>query len=140
MRRTWCWKCLFLHKKLVKNFLFFIRCFSKNYAFPVIYNGYVHHTYFKDHLLSGKLTAMETEAKQKTLQRLQEIGSAYAVDSDSLFLQEGQLAGEIHKLAKEHAVDLIVVGTHGKLSDSTANAVLHGADCDTLSVRIQPWY
>ena len=97
----------------------------------------VHHTYFKGHSLSDKLKAMETEAKQKTLLRLQELGSAYTVDSDNLFLQEGQLAAEIHKLAKEQAADLIVVGTHGKLSDSTANTVLHGADCDVLSVRIQ---
>jgi hypothetical protein len=34
-------KMPFLHKKPVKNFLFFIAFFSKNFfAFPVIYTGY----------------------------------------------------------------------------------------------------
>ncbi|MBK8181540.1 MAG: universal stress protein [Candidatus Competibacteraceae bacterium] len=43
--------------------------------------------------------------------------------------------------AKEHKADLIVVGSHGRhglalLLGSTANAVLHGAPCDVLAVRI----
>jgi universal stress protein A len=43
--------------------------------------------------------------------------------------------------AREHGVDLIVVGSHGRhglalLLGSTANAVLHGAPCDVLAVRI----
>ncbi len=43
--------------------------------------------------------------------------------------------------AKERGVDLIVVGSHGRhglalLLGSTANAVLHGAPCDVLAVRI----
>jgi universal stress protein A len=44
--------------------------------------------------------------------------------------------------AQEHGVDLIVVGSHGRhglalLLGSTANAVLHGAQCDVLAVRIR---
>ena len=44
--------------------------------------------------------------------------------------------------AREHGVDLIVVGSHGRhglalLLGSTANAVLHGAPCDVLAVRIR---
>ncbi len=43
--------------------------------------------------------------------------------------------------AREHGADLIVVGSHGRhglalLLGSTANAVLHGAPCDVLAVRI----
>ena len=43
--------------------------------------------------------------------------------------------------AREGGVDLIVVGSHGRhglalLLGSTANAVLHGAPCDVLAVRI----
>ncbi|MDQ5908851.1 MAG: universal stress protein [Pseudomonadota bacterium] len=43
--------------------------------------------------------------------------------------------------AKDHHIDLIVVGSHGRhglalLLGSTANAVLHGAPCDVLAVRI----
>ena len=44
--------------------------------------------------------------------------------------------------AKEHGADLIVVGSHGRhglalVLGSTANAVLHGAPCDVLAVRIR---
>jgi len=44
--------------------------------------------------------------------------------------------------AQEHHADLIVVGSHGRhglalLLGSTANAVLHGAPCDVLAVRIR---
>lgn len=44
--------------------------------------------------------------------------------------------------AKALSADLIVVGSHGRhgvrlLLGSTANAVLHGADCDVLAVRLQ---
>ncbi len=44
--------------------------------------------------------------------------------------------------AREHKADLIVVGSHGRhglalLLGSTANAVLHGAQCDVLAVRIR---
>lgn len=47
----------------------------------------------------------------------------------------------ILEAAREHQVDLIVVGSHGRhglalLLGSTANAVLHGAPCDVLAVRI----
>ena len=43
--------------------------------------------------------------------------------------------------ARECGADLIVVGSHGRhglalLLGSTANAVLHGAPCDVLAVRI----
>ena len=42
---------------------------------------------------------------------------------------------------QEHGADLIVVGSHGRhglalLLGSTANAILHGAPCDVLAVRI----
>ena len=49
---------------------------------------------------------------------------------------------EIVRLAKEEAVDLIVVGSHGRRGlgeylGSTAHGVIHGAKCDVLVVRSQ---
>ena len=43
--------------------------------------------------------------------------------------------------ARDHHIDLIVVGSHGRhglalLLGSTANAVLHSAPCDVLAVRL----
>jgi universal stress protein A len=48
---------------------------------------------------------------------------------------------EVVRVAKENAVDLIVVGSHGKhglqlLLGSTANGILHLAPCDVLAVRV----
>ena len=44
--------------------------------------------------------------------------------------------------ARDHHIDLIVVGSHGRhglalLLGSTANDVLHGAPCDVLAVRLK---
>lgn len=54
----------------------------------------------------------------------------------------GRPATEVHALAREQNVDLIVVGSHGRsglqlLLGSTANSVLHGARCDVLAVRVR---
>ena len=44
--------------------------------------------------------------------------------------------------ARDHHIDLIVVGSHGRhglalLLGSTANDLLHGAPCDVLAVRLK---
>ncbi|MEH6444158.1 MAG: universal stress protein [Oceanospirillaceae bacterium] len=53
----------------------------------------------------------------------------------------GHTESEIHRVAEEKSIDLIVVGSHGRhglalLLGSTANGVLHGAPCDVLAVRV----
>jgi len=53
----------------------------------------------------------------------------------------GQTESEIHRLADDYDIDLVIVGSHGRhglalLLGSTANGVLHGAKCDVLAVRI----
>jgi universal stress protein A len=53
----------------------------------------------------------------------------------------GHPAQEMHNMAKNDEVDLIVVGSHGRhglalIFGSTSNSVLHGASCDVLAVRI----
>lgn len=67
--------------------------------------------------------------------------SRYDIDDEALLVAHGNTAAEIHRLADEGDVDLIVVGTHGKhgvelVAGSSANAVLHGANCDSLAVKI----
>jgi len=56
-------------------------------------------------------------------------------------VEEGPVKSEILRVAKENDINLIVIGSHGRhgiglLLGSTANAVLHGALCDVLSVRV----
>ena len=56
-------------------------------------------------------------------------------------VEMGSTKGEIIRAANAIKADLIVVGSHGRhglalLLGSTANAVLHGAPCDVLAVRV----
>jgi universal stress protein A len=58
------------------------------------------------------------------------------------WVEMGSTKQEILRVAKEQKIDLIVIGSHGRhglsrLLGSTANAILHGAPCDVLSVRIR---
>lgn len=59
-----------------------------------------------------------------------------------LLVVTGHTETEIHRIADENEVDLVIVGSHGRhglalLLGSTANGVLHGANCDVLAVRVQ---
>jgi universal stress protein A len=74
-------------------------------------------------------------------EQLEALGSKFNIDADDLHSMSGGTAGTIHDLANKIGADLIVVGTHGKrgmelIRGSTANSVLHGAQCDALSVRV----
>ena len=79
---------------------------------------------------------------KRARQRLQELAEALSVDKSECFVSQGSTRREILHLAVEQNVDLIVIGSHGRegiqrLLGSTANAVLHGAPCDVLAVRIK---
>lgn len=57
------------------------------------------------------------------------------------YLQVDSVKQAIVDLTKKLKVDLLVVGSHGKhgaqlLLGSTANAILHAAQCDVLAVRV----
>lgn len=58
------------------------------------------------------------------------------------WVEMGSTKTEILRIAEVQGADLIVIGSHGRhglgrLLGSTANAVLHGALCDVLAVRIR---
>jgi universal stress protein A len=84
----------------------------------------------------------EQELVEQTRQRLQQLGEKLGIDQSDCFVPQGSTRQEILQLAKEQNVDLIVIGSHGRqgiqrLLGSTANAVLHGAPCDVLAVRVK---
>jgi len=63
------------------------------------------------------------------------------IDVDKQHITLGSSKIEITRIAEEIGADLIVVGSHGKygianLLGSTANAVIHNAKCDVLTVRM----
>lgn len=84
---------------------------------------------------------LEAQLGEELKQKLTALGKDFGVPSDCQHILNGSPAHEIHRFAKDNAIELIVIGTHGQkglqlLLGSTANAVLHGAGCDVLSVRI----
>lgn len=71
-----------------------------------------------------------------------DLGGVFDVPADRQHVVAGRATGEIHREAEAGEVDLIVVGSHGRhglglLLGSTANGVLHGANCDVLAVRVR---
>ena len=74
--------------------------------------------------------------------KLAKLAEQLNVSENRTWLEMGSPKQEIIRVAKENHVDLIVIGSHGRhglalLLGSTANAVLHHAQCDVLAVRLQ---
>ena len=88
------------------------------------------------------LSQLQQQQFDQAKERLERLIAKYPqLHKDYCHLNYGQPRQEIHALAKAQKCDLIVVGSHGRhglalLLGSTANAVLHGAPCDVLAVRI----
>ena len=81
-------------------------------------------------------------------ERLGHLADSYGIADEDVFEVAGNVAHRIHDLARDIGADLIVIGTHGKhglqlltgrgaSAPSKANAVLHGAQCDVLAVRVR---
>jgi universal stress protein A len=85
---------------------------------------------------------IDQELMKQAKQRLEKLAKNIGVDKSECFVSQGSTRREILRLAKELNTNLIVIGSHGRegiqrLLGSTANAVLHGAPCDVLAVRIK---
>ena len=85
---------------------------------------------------------IDRELIELARQGLQTLAEELGVDKAECFVSQGSTRREILRLAEERNIDLIVIGSHGRegiqgLLGSTANAVLHGAPCDVLAVRIK---
>lgn len=90
---------------------------------------------------SSQMATLEEQAVSHAHEQLQKIGSELNVPAERIFVPVGAASREIHHLVETEEMDLIVIGSHGRhglglLLGSTANAVLHGAQCDVLAVRV----
>ena len=86
-------------------------------------------------------SGIQEEIQQQAHTQLTKFGEKFSVSDEKQHIVLGRPEVEIHALADELGVDLIVVGSHGRyglalLMGSTANGVLHGASCDVLAVRV----
>lgn len=88
------------------------------------------------------LPNIEVDIQHKAKQKMTELQQQLGLEDAQTTVSIGQPKHEILAAAKLHQADLIVIGSHSRgalsslLLGSTANAVLHGADCDVLVVRI----
>ena len=83
----------------------------------------------------------EAEILERAQTLLAEAGARYNIPAERQYLERGHASAQILRLAKDIGVDLIVLGSHGRqgwrlLLGSTANAVLHHAECDVLALRV----
>lgn len=88
------------------------------------------------------LTTIQEQLEQHAKDKLAELAAPLGIPTEQQHILVGVPDSEIHRMAKEQGVDLIVVGSHGRhglslLLGSTSTGVLHGAKCDVLAVRIQ---
>ena len=91
--------------------------------------------------LAAAALNFEEEAIASVKNSLSALCQNHGVDESNRHVAFGVPAAEIKTKAEELGANLIVVGSHGRhglglLLGSTANAVLHGAKCDVLTVRV----
>ena len=87
------------------------------------------------------VSSVQEQIQNQAQQHLGEFASRLGVAEGRHHLIFGRPESEIQKLAVEISADLILVGSHGRhgialLFGSTANGVLHKANCDVLAVRV----
>lgn len=96
--------------------------------------------------LAGGFVSYDTASFDKSvLEAAQESMSELCVKRNIPLSNQHVVMGypkqEIHQMAEKINADLIMIGSHGRhgmqlLLGSTANAVLHGAKCDVLAIRV----
>ena len=84
---------------------------------------------------------VEEELVEGAKKSMQKLAQALSIPEEQQLIQIGMAKQIILEKAKKLGVDLIVIGSHGRhgvrlLLGSTASAVLHGAKCDVLAVRV----
>jgi len=82
------------------------------------------------------------ELLDSTKIELKKFAAELNIPEEKQWLEMGSPKLEIVRIADENKVDLIVIGSHGRhgfalLLGSTANSVLHHANCDVLAVRLK---
>jgi universal stress protein A len=94
----------------------------------------------------GTIIPLDQDSSYEMLEavkvRFQRLADSLAIDPKRRWMVWGVPGEEIVRVAREEGVDLIMVGSHGRhglglLLGSTANGVLHHAECDVMAVRLR---
>lgn len=80
--------------------------------------------------------------EQRAKKSLQPLINRLNITEQNLHIPIGNISEEVLVFADKENVDLIISGSHGVhglklLLGSTTNAILHGAKCDVLAVRVK---
>ena len=81
---------------------------------------------------------IDLEALQQELEKIKPLGEELECERE---VQIGAAAASIVEYAKEHEIDIIVMGTHGRtgltrlLMGSVAESVVRGAGCPVITVK-----
>ncbi len=89
----------------------------------------------------GEYMLSEVNLNEKATSMLKPIAEHLNIPAVNIATPSGKVSLEIIAYSDENNVDLILMGSHGRhglrlLLGSTANAVLHHAKCDVLTVRV----
>jgi universal stress protein A len=84
---------------------------------------------------------IEGQLLEEAKQTMASLSEKLSIHTKDQFIEVGPTKTKILKVADDIGADLIVCGSHGRhglslLLGSTANAILHGAKCDVLTVRL----
>jgi universal stress protein A len=85
---------------------------------------------------------VEAQLMEEARKELTKLGNSFNIPASNQFLEVGAPKSVILSKVEELKADLIVVGSHGRhglqlLLGSTADGVLHHANCDVLAVRVR---
>jgi universal stress protein A len=84
---------------------------------------------------------IEGQLIEEARQSIEKLAHKLNVGKDDVHVEVGPTKTKILKIADDVGADLLICGSHGRhglslLLGSTANAILHGAKCDVLTVRL----
>jgi universal stress protein A len=84
---------------------------------------------------------IEGQLLDEARQTIEKLALTLNVNKTDVYIEVGPTKTKILKIADDVGADLIISGSHGRhglslLLGSTANAILHGAKCDVLTVRL----
>lgn len=88
------------------------------------------------------LAEWQQEVEETAKKTFDSLCSRLGVPAERAYLVAGQAKTLILETAEKIEADLIVLGSHGRhgigllLMGSTATAVIHGAKCDVLAIRV----
>ncbi len=97
--------------------------------------------YHADTYAGSAYLEIQDDTQRRATAVLSTLGDKHDIPAQRQIVEAGRPATVVHHYADRLNADLIVIGSHGRhgiqlLLGSTANAVLHGAKCDVLAVRV----